>query len=162
MTLQIFFCGDIASVATVNALIPLQSSFAFVELNQDGGVGHVDQDIHEDGEDDEGQDEIYWRGMTKNTLDVTGEPSDYKSETFRQSFCTDTLLVEYDVGYRNACREEPAAEEGNDDPNVGHYRGVLEGGGDVEKPVKGQHPNARDGHPDDPEPDPNLDRDCKR
>ena len=53
--LQMFFCGDIAaSVATVNALIPLQSSFAFVELDQDGGVGHVDQDIHEDGEDDKG------------------------------------------------------------------------------------------------------------
>ena len=113
-----FLCDDIASVPS--ALIPLQSSFAFVELDQDGSVGHVDQNVHEDGKDDKGQDEIYWRGMTKNALYVTSEPSDYKSETFRQSYYTDTLLVEYNVGHRNACREEPAAEEGDNDPDVGH------------------------------------------
>ena len=99
--------------------------------------------------------------MTKNALYVTSEPSDYKSETFRQSYYTDTLLVEYNVGHRNACREEPAAEEGDNDPDVGHDWAVMDCGGDVEKPVQCQHPNAGDGHPDDPEPDPNLGRDCK-
>ena len=78
--LQMFLCDDIESIATVNALIPLQSSFAFVELDQDGGVGYVDQNVDEDGEDDKGQDKSYWRGMTENALDVTGEPSHCKSD----------------------------------------------------------------------------------
>ena len=83
------------------------------------------------------------------------------NQTFRQSDYTNTILVEYDVGHRYTCREEPTAEEGDDDPDVSHDRAIMEGGGDVEKPVQGQHPNAGDGHPDNPEPDPNLGRDCK-
>ena len=72
--LQMLLRDDVPPEAAVNALILLQSSLALVELDQDGGVGHVDQDVHGDGQDDEGQDQVDWRGVTKNALNVTSEP----------------------------------------------------------------------------------------
>ena len=150
-----FLCNVVPPEAAINALILLQSSLSLVELYQDGGVGDIDQDVHEDSEDDEGQDEIDWRGVAKNALNVTSEPSDLSKRSTDNNTC-DTLLVEYDVSHRDAGRKEPAAQEGDDDPDIGHDGAVLEGRGDVEEPVQGQHPDAGDGDPDNPQPDPNL------
>ena len=74
--LQMLLRDDVTPEAAVNALILLQSSLALVELDQDGGVGHIDQDVHGNGQDDEGQDQIDWRGVTKNALNVTSEPAE--------------------------------------------------------------------------------------
>ena len=74
--LQMLLRDDVTPEAAVNTLILLQSSLALVELDQDGGVGHIDQDVHGDGQDDEGQDQIDGRGVTKNALNVTSEPSE--------------------------------------------------------------------------------------
>ena len=77
--------SDRPPVPTVNALIPLQSSLALVELDQDRGVSNVDENVHGDGENDEGQDEIDRRGVTQNALDVTSEPLVYNQENDQQS-----------------------------------------------------------------------------
>ena len=74
--LQMLLRDDVTPEAAVNTLILLQSSLALVELDQDGGVGHIDQDVHGNGKDDEGQDQIDWRGVTKNALNVTSKPSE--------------------------------------------------------------------------------------
>ena len=55
------------------------------------------------------------------------------------------------------CWENPAGEEGDDDSVGGDDGVVLEGGGDVEEPVQGQHGGGHDRDQNNPEPDPHLD-----
>ena len=55
-----------------------------------------------------------------------------------------------------SCWEDPAGQQGHGDSAGGHDGVVLEGGGDVEEPVQGQHGGGDDGDENDPEPNAHL------
>ena len=116
----------------------LEPPLPLAELDENDAVRDVDK--QEDGEEKEDvdDDEIERNSVADDALDVpTGPEGQHEDQAVNS-------------------REDPAGQQGHDDSAGGDDGVVLEGRGDVEEPVQGQHGGGHDGDQNDPEPNAHL------